>query len=395
MRIAFIGQKGIPMIHGGVEKHVEEVSVRLAARGHDVLVYTRPNYTPKDLKRFKGTTLVSKPVVGTKHLDAISHTFFAVIDVIFRRRIDVIHFHSIGPSFLISLVKIFKPRTPVVATFHSQCYNHEKWGMIARISLRLGEYVCCTFSDALIAVSKDLKELTAKRYNRKAIYVPNGVPIYQEKRKADYIFKRWGLEKDEYMIYVGRLIRVKGLVNLIKAYKKTNTYKKLVLVGDGSYTDDYVEELKRLTADDPRIIFTGRQGGKILEELYSNAYLAIQPSEFEGMSISLLEALSYGLPVVMSDIPGNKSVAGDVAFMFESKHTKDLQKVLQFTLDHPNVAKNMGKKGRKIIETNYNWEEIITKTEKIYHKAGKLNRKETRMLPRIMYFKKAIMRLFM
>lgn len=395
MRIAFIGQKGIPMTHGGVEKHVEEVAVRLAERGHDVLVYTRPNYTPKKLKNFKGVNLISRPVIGTKHLDAISHTLFSVVDVIFRKKIDVIHFHSIGPSFLITMVKVFKPRTPVVATFHSQCYNHEKWGRFARFSLLLGEYICCTFSDAMIAVSKDIKEYSEKKYKRDVIFVPNGVPLYDEKRKANYISKKWGLEKEEYILYVGRLIRVKGLVNLIKAYKKTDTYKKLVFVGDGSYTDDYVKELKRLAINDSRIIFTGRQGGKILDELYSNAFLALQPSEFEGMSISLLEALSYGLPVVMSNIPGNKRVAGEVAFMFKNKSAKDLQRVLQYALDHPSISRNKGNRGRKLIERFYDWEDIISKTEKVYINAGLLNQKETKLLPRMMYFKKAVLRLFM
>lgn len=234
-----------------------------------------------------------------------------------------------------------------------------------------------------------------KRYKRNAEYIPNGVPLYEGNRKADYIAKRWGLEKGEYMIYVGRLIRVKGLVNVIKAYKKTNTYKKLVFVGEGAYTDDYVDELKRLSSDDSRIIFAGRQGGKILDELYSNAYFALQPSEFEGMSISLLEALSYGLPVVMSDIPGNKLVAGSVAFMFENKNAKDLQRTMQYALDHPNIAKNKGKKGRKIIENHFDWDDIIRQTEKIYERACEANQKETRVLPRMMYFKKAIMRLFM
>lgn len=395
MKIAFIGQKGIPMVHGGVEKHVEEVAVRLAERGHEVLVYTRPNYTPKELKKYKGVQLISKPVIGTKHLDAISHTFFSVLDVVFRKKIDVIHFHSIGPSLLIILAKILKPSTPVVATFHSQCYYHEKWSWFARTSLHIGEYACCTFSDSLIAVSKDLRELAMRRYKRNATYIPNGVPLYDKKSKADYINSKWGLEKNGYILYVGRLIRVKGLLNLIKAYKETNTYKKLVLVGEGVYTDDHVAELKREGLEEPKIIFTGRQGGKILQELYSNAFLAVQPSEFEGMSISLLEAMSYGLPVVMSDIPGNKTVAGSSAFMFKNKNAKDLQKTLQYALDHPNIALNKGKKGRKLIEKHYCWEDIISQTEAVYLEALSKHIGAAKRLPRMMYFKKAIMRLFM
>jgi len=383
------------MIHGGVEKHVEDVAVRLAARGHDVLVYTRPNYTPKELKKYKGVRLISRPVIATKHLDAISHTFFSVIDVIFRRKIDIIHFHSIGPSFLIVLVKIFKPRTPVVATFHSQCYNHEKWSRFARFALRLGEYVCCTFSDSLIAVSGELREYSEQRYQRNVNFIPNGVPLYEKKERADYIKEKWGLEKGEYILFVGRMVRVKGLNYLIEAFKGVDSYKKLVFVGKGTYTDDYEDELKKAAMDDPRIIFVGWQGGKVLAELYSNAYLATQPSESEGMSISLLESMSYGLPVVMSDISGNMAVAGNVAFVFQSKNTKHLKKVLQYALDHPIVASNKGKRGRKIIERSYEWDNLIGQTEKVYQEAIEANKQETRLLPRMMYFKKAMLRLFM
>ncbi len=394
MKIAFIGQKGIPMIFGGVEKHVEEVSTRLAARGHEVIVYTRPNYTNKQLKKYKGVRLISRPVFSTKHLEAISHTFFSVVDVIFRKRVDIIHFHSIGPSFLIFLVKLFKPLTPVVATFHSQCYAHRKWNKFARFSLYLGEFVCCTSSDELITVSKELKQYTEGKYKRCAEYIPNGVPLYEQKQ-ADIIRKHWGLKKGEYILAVSRIIQVKGLHYLIDAYKRVNTYKKLVIVGDGTYSDNYVNKLKEMAAEHPNIIFTGRRQGAVLKELYSNAYIFAQTSDMEGMPIALLEALSYSLPVLISDIPGNRAAAGDVGFVFKKSSVQDLQKILQYALNHPVVAVNKGKRGRKRVERYFEWDKIINQIEERYRHVQTINIRRKKRLPRIMYLKKMVAQLFL
>ncbi|MEA1925957.1 MAG: glycosyltransferase family 4 protein [Patescibacteria group bacterium] len=394
MKVAFIGQKGIPMIFGGVEKHVEEVSTRLAARGHAVIVYTRPNYTNKQLKKYKGVQLISRPVFLTKHLEAISHTFFSVIDVIFRKKIDIIHFHSIGPSFLIFLVKLFKPLTPVVATFHSQCYAHEKWSKFARFSLRLGEFVCCTSSDEVITVSKELKQYAENKYRRRVEYIPNGVPLYEQKQ-ANIIRKHWGLKKGEYILSVSRIIQVKGLHYLIDAYKQVNTYKKLVIVGDGAYSDDYVNKLKEMAAEHPNIIFTGRRQGAVLKELYSNAYLFAQTSDTEGMPIALLEALSYSLPVLMSDISGNRAAAGDVGFVFKKGNVEDLQKILQYALNHPVVAANKGKHGRKRAERYFEWDKIIDQIEEKYWQAQMTSMEKRGHLPRVIYLKKVIAQLFL
>lgn len=394
MRIAFIGQKGIPMTFGGVEKHVEEMATRLTSRGHEVVVYTRPNYTDKGLTKFKGVELVSCFAVATKHLDAISHTFFSVLDVIFKRKVDIVHFHSIGPSFLIPLVRIFRPRMPIIATFHSQCYCHKKWGWFARTSLRIGECSCCLFSDSLITVSKELKQYAEKKYGCDASYVPNGVPLY-DKISADKIKQKWGLETDEYILVVARLLRVKGLHYLIEAFNKTNTYKKLVIVGDSVYTDDYVKQLKKMAKSNKRIIFTGRQNGRELAELFSNAYLYVSPSDLEGMPIAVLEAMSYELPVLMSDISGNRATVGDTGIVFKKGRTDDLQKKLQFALDNPVVTKNKGKRGRKRVERFFEWRQIIEQTERIYREAQEKNVQNFRILPRMTFLKKVVLRLFL
>ena len=369
MKIAIIGQKGIPAVSGGVETHVEELSIKLAKRGHEVYVYTRPNYTDKNLKEYKGVNLISLPSIPTKHLDAISHTFFACLDLS-RRNIDIAHFHSIGPSFWIWLLKILKPNTPIVATFHTLCYQHKKWKLFARFSLRLGEYVCCNMSDKVITISKGLKEYVLKKYKRKAEYIPNGV-LKSEFYEAKEIKQKWGLEKDSCIIIVSRLIQHKGVHYAIKAFKKINTNKKLVIVGDGFFTDAYTEELRALAMEDKRIIFTGRQNGNILKELFSNAYAFIQPSESEGLSLSLLEAMSYGLGTLVSDIPENLEAIKDTGFSFKNKDIDNLTEKINYIINHPDELKDNGGFAKKRVEKYYNWDVIVDGVLGVYQKVVK------------------------
>lgn len=364
MRIAIIGQKGIPALTGGVEKHVEDLSTRLVKAGHEVLVYTRPNYTDPGIKEHEGVELVSLPSVATKHLDAITHTFRVIMDVA-KRNVDVIHFHSIGPSSLIWLAKLLKPNTPVVATFHSKCYQHQKWGVLAKLYLKLGEIAACKLADRTITVSRKLRDYAIKKYSSNAIYAPNGVPVMEQKEIRN--IKYMGLKKNGYILAVSRLIRHKGLQYLVKAYKELNTDKKLVIVGDGGYTDDFVKELKELAAENDNIIFAGNQSGRNLKELFSNAYLFVQPSESEGLSIALLEAMAYGRATLVSDIPENMEVIGPLGFTFRNKNHRDLAARLRTLLKNPDIVEKMGEMERQRVADEYNWGDIVDKIEKIYN----------------------------
>lgn len=365
MKIYFIGQKGIPSHSGGVEKHVEDLASSLAQRGHEVFVYTRYNYTPKKLKEYRGVRLVGLPSVPTKHLDAITHTFFACLHVIFQRRADVVHFHSIGPSFWIWLVKLLKRRSTIVATFHSRCYEHQKWGGLAQRALRLGERMCVRYADKLIVVSRVLRDYVETSYQRKAYYIPNGV-MPSSSLPPDEIYKKWGLEEKDYIVNVSRLIRHKGIHYLIRAFKELNTEKKLVIVGEGTYTDDYVRQIKEEAQDDPRVILTGVQFNDTLKELYSNAFAFVQPSEAEGLSISLLEAMSYGLPVISSNIEENQEALGDAGIFFQNKDHKDLAQKLEYLINNPETAQALGEKSKEKTRREYNWENIAEETLRAY-----------------------------
>lgn len=364
MKIAFIGQKGIPAVSGGVEKHVEDLSTQLVQRGHDVTVYTRPSYSDKNLTEYKGVQLISLPTLATKNFDAITHTFFAILDLL-RRKVDIVHFHGIGPSSLIPFVRLIKPSAKIVATVHSQDYCQDKWGLVARLYLKFGERIACAYADKTIAISKSLTRLAHDRYKTNAEYIPNGVKkaVFVE---ADEITKLWNLSGNDYILAVSRLIPNKGLHYLVDAYNKIKTDKKLVIVGDGAFTDTYVSNLKAAAASNPNIIFTGAQKGKVLEELFSNASLFAHPSNLEGLSIALLEAMSYGKVSIVSDIPENLEAIEDTGIEFAHTDAVDLASKLKFALANPEALESLGLAAKQRVATEYNWDTITASTENLY-----------------------------
>lgn len=365
MKIAFIGQKGIPAKTGGVERYVESLATNLAASGQEVLVYSRFGTSPEEIARFKekGIEIIELPALKGKNLEAISHTFLACLDLA-RRNVDVVHFQSIGPASLMWLVKLLKPRVPVIFTFHCQDYYHQKWGFFARLYLRLGEKIGCLLADKLITISKELTEYVIREHRRESIYIPNGANL-SAKVPAQEI-KKWGLNDQDYFVYIGRLVRHKGVHYLIEAYKRLKTDKKLVIVGDGAYTDDYVRELHVAAEGNSNIIFTGNQSGRALAELYSNAYAFVQPSESEGLSIALLEAMAYKSVCLVSDIRANLEALGQAGFTFNNTDINDLAYKMQFILDNPDKAENRAVEAYDRVKKEFNWEDISRRVLAVY-----------------------------
>jgi len=364
MKIAFIGQKGIPAKTGGVEKHVECLATSLAKMGHEITVYSHRNYN--NLKQYQGVNIIPVSVIPFKNLEAISYTFLASLKVIFQK-VDLIHFHSIGPASMIWLVKLFKPKTPIVFTFHCQDYHHQKWGKFARLYLRFGEYVGNKLADKVIVVSKELKEYATKKYNNNPEYVPNGT-AHEFGQINDNLIKKFGLESGKYLLTTSRLVRHKGLQYLIPAFKALKHKKyKLVIAGDAAYTDDYVSELKAMAEGDDNIIFVGNQQGETLEALYKNAKVFVQPSESEGLSIALLEAMSFGSLIVSSDIVANVESVEDGALLFKTKDVADLEdklnQALELNEDQANVFKT---KVKEKVKNEYSWPQISTNIVKLY-----------------------------
>ncbi|MBI2415403.1 MAG: glycosyltransferase family 4 protein [Candidatus Kerfeldbacteria bacterium] len=379
MNIAMIGQKGIPTMAGGVEKHVQELSVRLAAAGHNVTVYTRPWYTPAQRRRYSKVALVSLPSLRSKHADAISHTALAIVHAAFRLKPEVVHIHAVGPALLTPLARVLCPSAKVVVTFHCIDRQHQKWGRFAKIMLRLGEVMAMRFAHEVITVSKTLQDYSYEVYGRQTHYIPNGISVVN-RRPAQLIKRKFDLSSQSYILCVARLVRHKGIHHLIAAYQQLHTDKKLVIVGDGAFTDDYIQEIHTQANTNPNIIFTGLQTGHLLEELFSNAYAFVLPSESEGLPIVVLEAAAYGLTVLASDIPANVEIVQHCGLMFRNRSVPDLVKQLMVVLHEPDIVQRTGKLARSHVLKHYLWDDIAVRTNQLYQQLGAT---EPAVLPRL------------
>ncbi len=357
MKIAFVGLKGVPAKFGGIERHGEELGWRLAKKGHSIIVYSRHHYNYFS-GIYRNMRIISLPAIREKHTEMISHTFLSLFDLL-DKNMDIIHIHGVDPA-LISFIPRLK--TKVVVTSHDRAYRREKWGPVAKSFSRLAERAFIVFPHKRIAVSKTLQKYYEEKYNCEIKYIPNGVDIPEEEGCKE--LAKFGLTRGNYFLFVGRIVPTKGCDTLVEAFKKVKTDKKLVFAGGSSYTDNYVEKLRK-KADD-RVFFLGYRYGKELAQLYANAYCFIIPSEVEGLAITLLEAMSYRRCVIYSDIPENVEAASDVGIPFRNKDINDLADKINFAVQNPSLCQKLGLKAQERVRYEYNWDRIADETEAIY-----------------------------
>ncbi len=358
LRIAMLGHKGIPAAHGGIERHVDEIARCLVRKGHRVDVFNRP-YHPYAGGEYEGVHILRRPSIPTKHFDAGTHTALSMLEAVASRRYDVVHVHGIGPGIFVGLSR---PFVPTVFTFHAQDWRQRKWGPTARWWLHHGESVAVRRASAVICVSRLLVKYVAERYGRDAAYIPNGarlVPV-----PGSQALDGWGLQPERYLLFVGRLISDRGLPALLEAYAGLPEAPPLVIVGDVQHDREYVDELRRRA--DPRVVFTGYQTGPALAALYAHAMLCVHPSEVEGLPIAVLEAMSHGRAVLVSDIPENLEAVGDAAACFRVGDVAALREALQSLLASPDRRRELGLRARQRIAIEYDWERIATDTERVY-----------------------------
>lgn len=367
LNIAMFGHKRIPSREGGIEVVVTELSTRMAALGHSVTCFNRSGhhvsgleFDEKKLDEYRGVRLKKVWTVDKRGLAAMTASFSAAFHAGFGRY-DVVHIHAEGPSFMCWLPKLLGKR--IIVTIHGLDWARAKWGKFASWYIKSGEKNAVRYADEIIVLSEGVREYFKKTYGRETVFIPNGV-TRAEKREASEIRKQWGLEKDSYVLFLGRLVPEKGIHYLVEAWKNIRTDKKLVIAGGSSNTQDYMDRLKALAGED--VIFTGFQQGQELEELYSNAYVYVLPSDLEGMPLSLLEAMSYGNCCVVSDIEECANVVEDHAVAFEKGNVGDLQGKLQDLLDHPDEVKKYKDGASAFICEKYNWDDVVEKTVALY-----------------------------
>lgn len=368
MKIGIIGHKRIPSNEGGIEKGVEQHSVRMVKSGHQVTTYNRgghnvfgKEYDKKKLKEYKGVKIVTVPTVKGAACVPI-YSFLATIHAAITRY-DCVSYRASGSCVMIPLAKMFGLRT--VASLHGIDSQRDKWGGFASKYLEFGEKMAATKADVCLVLSQNMKEYIDTKYHTNSVLFANGIdrPI---KHTPEIIKKKYKLDRDTFVLSLGRIVPEKGIHYLIDAFKKCKTEKKLVIAGGAEANKEYYKQLIEMAKNDNRIIFTGYVQGQEIQELYSNAYIFALPSNLEGMANALLEAMSYDNCCLISDIPENTEVVGNKAVWFKKGNVEDLANTLQNLLDHSNIVEEYKKESGDYVLNKYNWDYIVEQMLEIY-----------------------------
>jgi glycosyltransferase involved in cell wall biosynthesis len=362
-----IGQRGIPATFGGVEHHVEELGARLVERGHNVTVYCRPNYVNGARRHYRGMRMRSVPTIGRKHLDNIAHSAASTVDAM-RHAPDIVHYHAIG-SGLVAPLPRFLSGSKVVLTVHAPDHLRQKWGPAARTVLRTAAWMSARVPDATIVVGRWLADEYRATWNRDTVYIPNGVRS-PHPRSLRVATKHLHVEPRRYLLFVGRIVPEKAPDQLIRAFAAVPGDMRLVVVGGSCFTDDYAAYVAQLARDDPRVVLAGYVYGEELDELYTNTAAFVQPSLLEGMPLTLLEAASYGVPLVVSDIPPNTEIVGGPnagVQVYRAGDPRALANALRCVLssDHATAA---ARRVRERVLNTYDWDSTADATEDVYHR---------------------------
>ncbi|BCJ63722.1 glycosyltransferase family 4 protein [Polymorphospora rubra] len=366
LRIAMIGQKGMPATYGGIERHVEELASRLVGLGHEVTVYCRPSYGSVPVDAYRGVRLRQVRTIASKHLDAIVHSTTSTLAAIGDRP-DIVHYHGLGPGLVAPLPR-YLSRARVVLTVHGLDNQRAKWGRLARTVLDTAHWFSGHVPNERVAVSRGLAAHYDSHFGASARYIANGVTAGRQ-LPARQITARFGLTPDGYLLLVGRLVPEKAADLLVRAFRRIQTDLKLAIVGGSSFSDDFVARLRAEADGDPRVVFTGFAYGDLLAELYSNAAAFVQPSRLEGLPLTLLEAASYDLPVVASDIPPHVEVLehdGPGRRLFTDGDEAGLVAALTRLVADPAAERAGARELGDRVRAEYTWDGAARELERLY-----------------------------
>jgi len=364
LRVAFIGGRGVISKYSGIETYYEEVGKRLARMGHEVTVYCRNHFTPA-LAEYNGMRLVRLPTIRSKHWETFIHTLLSSGHAL-TQRYDVVHYHALGPALFSFFPRVMGRKTAV--TVQGLDWQRKKWGRLASAVLQVGERAAVQLPNATMVVSQTLQRHYRETHGMEALYVPNG-GLLRERSEPTKILE-WGLEPGQYVLFLGRFSPEKGCHLLVEAFEQietdVKTDVKLVMAGGASYCDDYSQELRSHASD--RIRMLDWVSGQTLDELLTNAMMFVLPSDLEGLSLALLDAMGAGLCVLTSDVPENREVVDGAGFTFQRGSVADLADRLRFLIANPAVRKAAGRIAKKKIEEKYQWQKVAEDIEQAYFK---------------------------
>jgi len=361
MKIAVLGTRGIPANYGGFETFAEELSARLAARGHDVVVYCRSHHDAGAAASYRGVRRVVLPTVRHKYLDTVVHTLLSAGHAAFRRY-DVALFCNAANALFLPLPRVGGAR--VAINVDGLEWKRRKWGWAGRAFYRISERLACAFSHRVVTDARVIQEHYSRAYGAASEFIPYGAPA--EKTATSGALDRFGVEPGGYFLYVGRLEPENNADRVIAAFEKLETDLRLVIVGDAPYAHAFVRRLRQTT--DARVVFAGYVHGVAYREMVSHAYACIHATEVGGTHPALLEAMGMGNGVVVSDVPENREVAADTALFFRFQGSPDLLETLRLALRDPEGLRCLAARARDRVHRLYNWEAVTDAYEDLFRR---------------------------
>ena len=358
LRIAFIGGRGVISKYSGVETYYEEVGKRLVEMGHEVTIYCRTYFSPAQ-PAHNGMRLVRLPTIRSKHLETLVHTVLSTIHVLFGDS-DIVHYQCLGPALFSFLPRWFGKKT--VVTVQGIDWQRRKWGRIASAILRLGEWASIKLPDLTMVVSRTLQQYYRSRHGRETEYVPNGTTL--RPCHAAGRLHEWGVEAGGYILFLGRFSPEKNCDLLIRAYEQMDTPVKLVLAGGSSHSEAYTRQLRQHQSDKIRVL--DWVSGEALDELLTNAMLFVLPSDLEGLSLALLDAMGAGVCVLASDIPENRELVEGAGFTFRRGDQYDLERMLRLLVSEPEIRRAAATRSRERVWEHYLWGRVAQEIESGY-----------------------------
>jgi len=365
LRIAFIGARGVIGTYSGIETYYEEVGSRLAGRGHRVTAYCRTYFTPA-VEEHRGILVRRLPCFRSKHLETVSHSLLATLDCLFRD-FDIVQFHAIGSAPLALLPRFLGGKKTVVSV-RGLDWQRAKWGGFARRVLQAGEWASATCPSATSVVSAQLQRHYEAEHGRRPHFIPNAVDR-GERRPVEFLREHEALRdlelgSGDFLLFAARISPEKGLHELLEAWNGLDTDKKFLIAGGTSYTGDYIEQVKRQAGDN--VIFLGRVGRQMMEALYSSCHAYVLPSHMEGLSVGLLEAVSYGCCILTSDIQENLEVVEDAALTFPPGDVGAMREALRRVLQEPETVAELRDRAASRAREQPDWDDVAQRTEVFY-----------------------------
>lgn len=360
MKIALLGTRGIPARYSGFETFYEQLAVRLVKRGHDVTVYNRSHFIKDIGKEYKGVKIVSLPSIATKHLDTITHTFLSSLHALFHH-VDIVYYCIVGNSPLVWIPRLSGAK--VLLNVDGEDWSREKWSGFARWYQKQCEWIATKTAQVIVSDARGIQERYKKLYHADTVFVPYGANIIRDEGLA--ALEKWRLQPDQYILYVGRFVPENAIDLLINAFKAVKTDKKLVIVGDAPYADEYKHHLYEIANE--RVMFTGYAFEADYAQLSSHAYLYVQPSGVDGTRPALLDQMGFGNCVLVRNSKVNMEVIEDCGSFFEKDRAFDsLVEKLQYLINSPEVVQTFRDKVRTRIQQYYNWEWITDFYEDLF-----------------------------